>query len=326
MDSEERKISTTQMLPLVIPEDAEQTPNRSSKFWQFLQTLFPCICRSNLQENEENEEYAPGSKIPCTKFSLRVISVVGWGGEGTTYLVQKRHTAFIAKLSYEPIAPPEIRHEFALMRSLQHPYIATVSSQIPRGYLMPVYKTDLFEYVRSGQISMQFCYYVARCMFSAVRYIHRLKIAHLDIKPQNILLSHQGEPKLSDFGAAESFYSEVGTKVFRYLQESKGSIPFLSPELLAGRRYNAMNLVDSWALGGTLYFAITNGVEPYGLSMYLDEMLRRITEGKLRKPRGFDDYIRKNAKFRNFISLLMQLMTVSPSHRLTVTEADELRW
>ena len=42
-------------------------------------------------------------------------------------------------------------------------------------------------------------------MACAVSYIHSQYLAHLDIKPQNILLTESGSPKLANFGSAMYF-------------------------------------------------------------------------------------------------------------------------
>ena len=316
------------MLPLILPEP-EPTTARGPIFRRIFQTLYPCIFRSNERGVNENEdgEYIPGSSLPCPNFNLRVIDQVGWGGQGHVYLVQRGNgRSYVAKISYAQTTPIEMRKEFALMRSLKHRNIVSVFFEIPRGYLMAICETDLYTCVRSGKCDRRYSFHIAKRMFSAVRYIHSLKIAHLDIKPLNILLSYRGVPKLSDFGSAESFYSVSTNKIFKYQRDASGSIPYLSPEILDQKRYNAMNLIDSWALGGTLYFTVTNGTEPYGAVMDLDEMKRRIDAGELRKPRGYDAHLRASPKLRRLNKILMQLMDVSASNRLTVTEADERRW
>ena len=122
-------------------------------------------------------------------------------------------------------------------------------------------------------------------------------IAHLDFKPENILLDHGNEPKLSDsVGAALSFYFMNITRVFKYLGSSKSSIPYLSSELLAGRKYSALNPTDSWATGVTFYFALTNGVLVYGMGRRDEEMLRRIYATQRLRPRELDFYMKQSPR------------------------------
>ena len=51
------------------------------------------------------------------------------------------------------------------------------------------------------------------------------------------------------------------------------------------RNYNAMNLIDSWALGVTMFFALTNGVSMYGMGRQYEEMLRRVNAAERLRPR-----------------------------------------
>ena len=312
-----KKLRSKRKLPLILPDP---TPAREPLLRRILQCVWPCIPRVNGRVRHDNEE--GGFNI-----NFRVIKKVGSGGQAETYLVRRwRGTRYIAKLSRETAAPLEMRQEFALMKSLRHRHVARVACEVPRGYLMPVYRTDLYEFVVSRRCNLRYSFYLTKCLFSAVRYIHGLKIAHLDIKPENILLNHRNEPKLSDFGASLSFFSNNTTRVFQYLRSSLGSLPYLSPELLDERKFNAMNLIDSWATGVTLYFALTNGVLLYGISRQHNEMLRRIQADERMRPRDYDFYMKQSPGYRRLISIIDELVEKSPIHRLTVTEACKRGW
>ncbi|EAN87084.1 putative protein kinase [Trypanosoma cruzi] len=67
---------------------------------------------------------------------------------------------------------------------------------------------------------------VMRSVVSAAMYTHRLGIVHRDIKPQNILLTSDGDVKLSDFGAS----IVVDNSAMRVRRE--GSVAFMPPEML----------------------------------------------------------------------------------------------
>jgi serine/threonine protein kinase len=67
---------------------------------------------------------------------------------------------------------------------------------------------------------------------SAVHYAHQNLIVHRDIKPGNILVTSDGEPKLLDFGIAKLLSPEASD--FPALQTAAHSglmtLPYASPE------------------------------------------------------------------------------------------------
>ncbi|CAF4903551.1 unnamed protein product [Rotaria socialis] len=76
---------------------------------------------------------------------------------------------------------------------------------------------------------------------SYLREHHR--IMHRDIKPSNILVNHQGEIKLCDFGVSAQLINST-------LQTFIGTRSYMSPERLEGAHYGIMS--DIWSLGLSL--------------------------------------------------------------------------
>ncbi|XP_028415487.1 cyclin-dependent kinase 2-like [Dendronephthya gigantea] len=76
-----------------------------------------------------------------------------------------------------------------------------------------------------------------------IAYCHSHRVLHRDLKPQNLLISHDGAIKLADFGLARAF----GVPVRTYTHEVV-TLWYRAPEILLGCRYYSTP-VDIWSIG-----------------------------------------------------------------------------
>jgi hypothetical protein len=88
---------------------------------------------------------------------------------------------------------------------------------------------------------------------AALDYAHRRQIIHRDVSPANILVSWEGEVKLSDFGVAKV----VGgaTRGVGPTQGLKGKLGYMAPEQMKAQAIDAR--ADVYALGVVLYEMLT---------------------------------------------------------------------
>ncbi|MCC7535888.1 MAG: protein kinase [Deltaproteobacteria bacterium] len=143
---------------------------------------------------------------------------------------------------------------------------------------------DLATVMRRGKRSNrplppELAVYVAGEVAKGLDYAHRrrdaqmrpLGIVHRDVSPQNVLVSYEGEVKLTDFGIAKARH------IIEDVQEGvlKGKYAYMAPEQARGDRVDAR--ADIYALGVVLYEALS-GANPFEAdSTY--ETLRRVREG-----------------------------------------------
>ncbi len=100
--------------------------------------------------------------------------------------------------------------------------------------------------------------YVVTCVLRALDYVHRAKvgeagatIVHRDVNPTNILMSVQGEVKLTDFGVAEVeglMRGEAGAL--------RGTLAYMSPEQVMGLPVDARS--DLYSVGVILWELFAN--------------------------------------------------------------------
>jgi serine/threonine-protein kinase len=116
--------------------------------------------------------------------------------------------------------------------------------------------------------------YVTAEVCRALSYAHSksdgdrpLGIVHRDVSPHNILLSDQGEVKLTDFGIAKAMNKRehTGTGVV------KGKVAFMSPEQAMGKPIDARS--DLFSLGTILYLLMTRA-RPFEGPTDLETLLR----------------------------------------------------
>jgi serine/threonine-protein kinase len=105
-----------------------------------------------------------------------------------------------------------------------------------------------FEWREVTQIAIKLC--------KALKHAHDHGVIHRDLKPANLLLTPEGEVKLSDFGIARLFGNTRLTADGGVL----GTAEFMAPEQADGRQVT--DRCDQYSLGGVMY-ALLSGRPPF---------------------------------------------------------------
>jgi tRNA A-37 threonylcarbamoyl transferase component Bud32 len=94
-----------------------------------------------------------------------------------------------------------------------------------------------------------------RQIAGAVHYAHRQGIVHRDLKPSNILLDHDDQPHVTDFGLAKRL--DAGDPTLTRTGDVLGTPSYMAPEQAAAKVKELGPACDVYGLGAVLYEALT---------------------------------------------------------------------
>ncbi len=196
--------------------------------------------------------------------------VLGRGGAATVYRgldtklqVERAIKVLSAARQTDRIARVRFLNEARTMAALHHPGIVPVHDVIdePEGAVMVMELVDgwsLADRVQGrGPLAPREAAWVVSEVLLALHAAHEAAVVHRDVKPQNILLTAAGVPKLTDFGIARNADIDTITRP----GASVGTDGYMAPE----QREDAALVgpqADVYAAGATLWFVLTG--EPPG--------------------------------------------------------------
>lgn len=230
---------------------------------------------------------------------FRLIRKIGQGGMGVVYEAEQENPkrTVALKVIRSGVASEQVLRRFKfeahVLGRLQHPGIAQIYEAGTAAVVAPsglALEQPFFamEYVRGRPLSemipalkwttRQRLELFAR-ICDAVHHAHQKGVIHRDLKPGNILVDETGQPKILDFGVARITDSDLQVTTMQTdLGQLIGTIPYMSPEQIAGDSRELDTRSDVYALGVVCYQLLA-GRLPYELhGKTLPEASRAITE------------------------------------------------
>jgi serine/threonine-protein kinase len=221
------------------------------------------------------------------------------------------------ELSEDPLFVERFRREAQAAANLSHPNIVPVFDWgEDRGTYFIVMEliegTSLADMLRgSATISASRSAQIVAQVAAALGYAHRSGVVHRDVKPGNILITRDGQVKVTDFGIAQAVSSED------HLAEAgsvMGTATYFSPEQASGAAVDGRS--DVYALGVVLYEMLV-GRPPFIGDTPVDVSSQHVNAA-VPSMGQFSESVPKDLE-----AIVMEALSKSPENRYQ--SADELR-
>jgi len=190
------------------------------------------------------------------------ISHIASGSSGVLFQCLREKQPRVAKCVDLHTHSGEYEVEKLILSRVSHPNILQVfhSFQTPDTGVLLIERmdTDAMEAIQEP-LSQDTLFSIFYQVGLAIQHLHEQGIAHLDIKPENILVRSSSGPltvKVADFGAARQFVSGCPLSARRC-----GTFFYCAPEVNADECYLG-DKADVWSLGILLHVLLT-GTWPY---------------------------------------------------------------
>ncbi|HMJ26493.1 MAG TPA: serine/threonine-protein kinase, partial [Pyrinomonadaceae bacterium] len=230
-------------------------------------------------------EIPPGTMIG----PYRVVREIGRGGMGAVYLASREgfNQQVALKIIKRGMDTDAIVRRFVrerdVLASLNHPNIARLfdggtTDGLPFIAMEYVEGETITEYCDHKRLTINERLVLFRKVCAAVAYAHQNLVVHRDIKPTNILIAPDGEPKLLDFGIAKLLSPDwFGATMEQTATGANLLTPeYASPEQIRGDKITTAS--DVFSLGVLLY-ELLSGHRPFRFKPgSAGEMLQVISE------------------------------------------------
>ncbi len=226
----------------------------------------------------------------------QLVRELGRGGMGTVWLARRVDDRFeqqvAIKLLKRGTDTEEVLRRFSserkILARLEHPGIARLfdggetEDGLPFFVMEFVPGEHLTTYAKKHRLTIPARLALFRKVCAAVQFAHQNLVVHRDLKPGNILVTAEGEPKLLDFGIAR-LLDEAASDVTA-LDHRRLTPAYASPEQVRGEPITTAS--DIYTLGALLYELLTDQ-SPHAFTSAKPsntELIRMIAEQDPRRP------------------------------------------
>lgn len=247
------------------------------------------------------------NRPPTCMHRYEQIAQIGKGSFGVVYKCRLKQTGqFVAlkqistygKSSSELAA---LTSEISLLKEINHPntirFFESFEEDGSVVIVTELAQSDLYSiFTSDGPLNIETIQKVCFQLLNVLTYLHFRRIAHRDIKSQNVLIS-QGVCKLCDFGFARQMSQQTLA-----LQSIKGTPLYLAPEIAKGKKYNTIS--DMWAFG-VMIFELATGRTPFTANDFLT-LMNILQDDSNKVPYDKYSIFSREPLFKNFCECMLQ--------------------
>jgi tetratricopeptide (TPR) repeat protein len=235
-------------------------------------------------------------QLPPDVFSgYEITGEIERGGQGIVYrAIQKATRREVAiKVMKEGVFAGQndrarFEREVYTLGQLNHPNIVTIHDSGEAAghffYTMDyVHGRPLDEYMAAEPRGVKETLQLFVKICDAVNAAHLRGVIHRDLKPGNIRVCDDGEPRILDFGLAKVTVGQEDTPAMTVTGQFLGSLPWASPEQAEGIPAHIDVRTDVYALGMILYQMLT-GHTPYPVTGSMRDVLENVLHAEPVRP------------------------------------------
>jgi tetratricopeptide (TPR) repeat protein len=238
-----------------------------------------------LEQTDKGEP--PGAPLALPQVpGFELLEQLGQGGMGKVYkarqLAPARVVALKMILAGAHAGPEDVgrfRTEADAVAGLQHPHVVQLF-QVGDHNGLPYFCMELCgggslaHQLQAAPLEPRQAAALLERLAGAVEAAHRQRILHRDLKPANVLLTAEGEPKISDFGLAKRLDHVSGPTQTGAIV---GTPSYMAPEQAQGNSKEIGPAADVYALGAILYECLT-GRPPFKAATTLETLRQVLVE------------------------------------------------